>query len=217
MEWLLAHCSALLAANTPVMTSLLFAGIVGSFAHCSIMCAPMTASQMLQLKSQGQNQRLMGLFHAGRISVYAGLGVVASLMATVLFSGQLEPFRHILLFLAGGLFIASALRPRQTHQCGKASCCNTNHTQPFAIALKGMAMGLMPCGMVLAALMLAATLPPLQAMMGMALFGLGTVPILQLAGMSTLALMRRHPQSTALASRGLMGASGLMLCALALN
>jgi sulfite exporter TauE/SafE len=75
-----------------------------------------------------------------------------------------------------------------------------------------MMMGFMPCGMVLAALMLASTTGSAAlAATGMALFALATVPVLQLTGSGLARLGRLRP---AFAGRGMMAANGLFLCAL---
>jgi len=225
LEAILAACNAWLGAGDYVFASLLMAGLVGSLIHCSVMCSPLVAAQMLELHEKSRPQRLMGAYHLGRISTYAGLGIVSVMLGQWLFGGMINAFAHVMLMLAGCVFIFSALMPRKTHH----DCCATKEgrlqrvlaklNKPAAIMYaRGVAMGFMPCGMVLAALLLTATLPtPWHAAFGMALFGLATSPILHVTGIGALRLNRYFPQATRVAGRGVMAVNGLLLCAISTN
>lgn len=80
----------------------------------------------------------------------------------------------------------------------------------------GVMLGFLPCGLVYAALMMAATSgSPLAGAAGMALFALGTVPALVIAAAGGRALHRWKPQLIQPLGRGLMALSGLMLIILA--
>lgn len=126
--------------------------------------------------------------------------------------------------MAGVMFVISALRPRQTHACcshslqGLLRWISGLHQPRLIYTLRGMLMGFMPCGLLIAALLLAATLPnALHAALGMALFGLATVPVLQLAGLGALRLSKNYPQATRIAGRSAMTINGLLLCALGMQ
>lgn len=221
MEWFLADCAAALKGNMPVFLSLGIAGLLGSLSHCSMMCSPLVAAQMLDIKNRKQSQLLMLFYHLGRLTTYAVLGAVAVLAAGWLFSARNLQLTHGMMLLAGVIFIISAITPRQTHPCSRRML-NQQLEQvasPRAVYfLRGVLMGFMPCGMVVAALMLTTTLTsPLQAATGMALFGLGTTPILQLTGAGALRLSHYYPHSTQLAGRGAMALNGLFLCAIGMN
>lgn len=90
-----------------------------------------------------------------------------------------------MLVLAGLMFVTSSVSGHALSACRVSA--RTNY-------LRGALMGFMPCGLIYAALMMAATLRhPVLGMLAMMLFVLGTVPALLLAG-SGAALMRRQWQ-----------------------
>ncbi len=193
--------------------SVLIAGLIGSATHCSVMCGPMAAANMLALREARKPQSTIVYYHAGRISTYIMLGVIAVTASRFVFSGTLERYTHLLLLLAGALFISSALMPRKTHKCTKmASASRSDH---FAYFSRGAAMGLMPCGMTYAVLLSVPTLEHApQAALIMLVFGLSTTPMLQLAGFGALTFNRTFPTLFAGASRSLMALNGLFLCGL---
>ena len=79
-------------------------------------------------------------------------------------------------------------------------------------------MGFMPCGLVVAALMLSAAQGNVTlGALGMALFGAATLPILSLAGAGARRLYQSHPRTARLASRGTLALNGALLCAIGLN
>jgi len=141
-------------------------------------------------------------YHAGRIWTYGLLGLLAGAIgdrleigATML--GWQRPFA----FLAGSLVLAAGLAafgwlPKLALgklTLGKlsldlpASCAAAIGRYPWLNALArgrqplllGAVMGLIPCGLVYAVLIVAATLPnPWQSALAMIVFGAGTVPAL---------------------------------------
>jgi sulfite exporter TauE/SafE len=213
METLLSQCSALIFGHMPLIASVLVAGLVGSATHCSVMCAPMAAANMLSLREHRKPQSTMLYYHAGRIGTYVALGITATLASRWVFSGALERYTHILLVLAGIMFIASALMPRKTHKCTQSTSATRSDT--FSYLARGAAMGFMPCGMIYAVLLSVATLGNApQAALVMFVFGLSTAPMLQLAGFGALKFNRTFPTLTARASRSVMALNGLFLCVL---
>ncbi len=224
MEWFLADCSALLKGNMPVLLSLFLAGLLGSISHCSVMCSPLVATQMLDIQHRKQSQWLMLLYHLGRISTYAALGMLAATAGHWLFAGEMAPFSRLLILLAGAVFIVSAIRPHQTHQCCSKQTSNLLihidklSSPALAYYMRGMLMGFMPCGMIVAALLLVATMDTqFGAALGMALFGLATIPVMQLTGYGSLFLKKHYPNFTTKAGRSVMACNGFLLCGIGLN
>jgi sulfite exporter TauE/SafE len=92
----------------------------------------------------------------------------------------------MMMVLAGGLFLLSAIAPNR-HRLLSFS--------PQNGFMRGVLMSFMPCGLIYAALMMAATLThPLAGMVAMALFVLGTIPALLVAsgGAAMLAVKWQH-------------------------
>ena len=173
----------------------------------------MAAANMLALREERKPQNTMIYYHMGRIGTYIALGVAATLASRFVFSGTLERYTHVLLLLAGALFITSALMPRKTHKCTQNA--STTRRDTFSYFSRGAAMGLMPCGMIYAVLLSIATLNSApQAVIIMLAFGLSTTPMLQLAGFGALKFNRTFPTLTARASRSVMALNGLFLCGL---
>ena len=204
------------------MTALL-AGLVGSLSHCSVMCAPIVAAQMVALRTNKHPQYAMGYYHAGRISTYVGMGVAALYLSTWVFSGALQHYANILLIIAGMGFVVSAAKPSRTHHCTPSLPWVQRMLAPIRSAnvvhfLRGVLMGFMPCGMTLAMLILVATAPNAAvAASAMLLFGVATTPILHFVGLGSLQLSKRHPEFSSRAGRSVMALNGLFLCGLGLN
>ncbi|MCI5050225.1 MAG: sulfite exporter TauE/SafE family protein [Rickettsiales bacterium] len=224
MEWFLADCSAFFKGNTPVLLSLFLAGLIGSASHCSVMCSPLVAAQMLDIKKRKQSQSLMAFYHAGRLSTYMALGILVVAVSQFAFSSQMVTLSHIMMVCAGIIFVISAMKPRKTHACSAKTMpawfAYVQTALPAALVyyLRGVLMGFMPCGMVIAALMMVATMPNMiTAAIGMVLFGLATVPLMQLAGLGALSLSRYFPTITNNTGRAVMACNGLFLCSVGLN
>lgn len=212
MELLLADCQAFVASSHGVWLSVLLAGFMASITHCSLMCAPMVAAQLLTQDAHGSRQMIR--YHAGRITTYMLLGGAAALASAALFSALGQELIHLMLLLAGGMFIYSALKPAHTHK----NCHATHRVQRFPLYLRGMLMGLMPCGMIVAALlMVSATASPLEAVLAMGVFGLATSPMLQLAGATMARIGQRISTRATLLGRALLIINGFWLSALGLN
>lgn len=227
MESLLAQCGLYATGNGSVFASVLAAGLVGSLTHCSTMCGPIVAAQMALLESApGEvSFHLLLWYHAGRIATYALLGAVAAAGSGWVFGSDWFPaVSGAMLLVAGGLFIASAIRPRSVHacRCGQRSALAASIARRMPLAarlyLKGMLMGFMPCGLLLAALLLVATTQ--QAAVGvlaMLVFGLSTLPVLQGVGYGAHRASLRWRTATAVLGRGVMTINGLVLCGLGMN
>jgi len=183
--------------------SLLLAGLAGSL-HCIGMCGPILAafSQVFAGARPEHEARfaLLGdfvFYHAGRIWTYGLLGIVVGLAGHGLrASGAMAGLQRgtslafaVAIILSGlvlGGIVPSPKLERVIGACGAGklrgrSWFATLVRTPGATArlLLGALLGLLPCGLVYTALVLASTLPsPAQAALGMIVFGLGTVPSL---------------------------------------
>ena len=176
----------------PLLWSSLVLGAAGSL-HCFGMCGPlvMAASGIVR---QHPNRTILSLLHQlGRVTTYTILGLTAgSLGRTFILVGWQQPLTIIL----GALVIASVLLPKLNRLwtpaqtgLGKVSLRFSRILRQRSLAPHfglGMAHGLLPCGLVYVALAAAATTGhPLLGAGFMALFGLGTVPVLILTSTLT--------------------------------
>ncbi len=206
LEFLAALC---LSPTSPwsgaTAPSLLFmAGLVGGVAHCAPMCGAFVLGQVGDRLSQLPAVKLCELqrvktaallpYHAGRITTYAALGAFAASIGGWL--GDLSWFGHLrsALLLVGALaFLAAALGALGASPGGlglRLPAAAQGALLRLAAAARawggfplGLALGLIPCGMVYAALAVAAAAhDPYGGAVAMAAFGLGTVPSLVMVG-----------------------------------
>ncbi len=224
MEALLAQCSVFLGQNFPPLLGLFLAGLVGSMVHCSVMCAPLAAAQMLDIEARKRSQSLMVFYHAGRLTSYAFLGVAAFLATRFFFSGQMVAVMRGMMMAAGIVFLVSALLPKKTHQCCPSRLQKMQRridgfsSLRLVYLLRGLMMGFMPCGMIVAAFLIVATFDHgWQAALGMVLFGVGTLPALHSIGFGALWLGRQRPSMAAGFGRVALGLNGIWLCAIGAN
>jgi uncharacterized protein len=192
-----AHCAALLPATPAAgLAGLFLLGAAGSTVHCSAMCGPLVAGQVAERLTTVPATRLCeahrlrhGLllpYHAGRLTTYASLGAIAG-ASGLAFVGWLAPARQILLLLAALFLLAAAwVRLAPGGAAGAWSWVRRlNRTRPVGAYLFGLAMGLLPCGLLYAALVGACALAtPIQGAAGMLAFGAGTTPMLAIIGIA---------------------------------
>jgi sulfite exporter TauE/SafE len=188
------------------MLTALLLGIAGSI-HCVGMCGPLALALPLDARTKRRVLGQMAVYHAGRVLTYAALGVLFGLLGQGL---VLAGVQKIVALAAGGFMIAmafvawrfeqlvvglpgfGALTGRVKRGMGRVL---REHPRgaPFSL---GLLNGLLPCGMVYAALAGAiAAGGALQGAAFMALFGLGTLPLMLAAttvGRSFSQLLRRH-------------------------
>ncbi len=233
-------CGLAFASNGNIILTLFMGALVGSVTHCVGMCGPFviaqsaTRLQNVPPSHSSEWQRLRGAallpYHAGRLTTYTALGVAA---ATLLQPASQQPwfggFAAMALLLAGALFLLQALR-----QLGVAlpllrptALSLPSWAQPalqrlFAAPvgwrgyLLGVALGFLPCGLVYAALLaVAAKAEPLTALLGMAAFALGTMPMLILTGLGGHYVTARWPRLMRYGGGAIMGANALVLWMLA--
>jgi sulfite exporter TauE/SafE len=223
------------AASMPLglPAALLLAGLGGSLVHCVGMCGPFVLGQVMASveqpgdRSYGEWKRLTGAllapYHLGRFTTYTALGGLAGGATAVLAS--VESFSWlsaILLMAAAGLLAAQALgmavsatSPAIDLVARLAGPLSASRTRLARYAL-GAVLGLLPCGLVYAALAAAAgTGSFLSGGVAMACFALGTVPALVAVGWGGL-MMRRHLRTIARwVSPPLLAGNALLMLALA--
>ena len=164
-------------------------GLAGS-AHCAGMCGPLVLTVSGWVDPHRSRLPPMLAYHAGRILIYLVLSVAAGLAGHALSYGGLGRGVSIgagvlLLVVAAGS--GSRLLPKRTwmfwsllltRACVAANRSTRTHRVGGQL-LAGAVNGLLPCGLVYAAAIAAAGLGSLPgAVIFMAGFGLGTVPVL---------------------------------------
>lgn len=171
--------------NTLTYTMALLMGFTGSL-HCAGMCGPIVWVMPFQVFSGVKKALALGLYHLGRISVYAMLAAILHSFRS-LFNPQIQQYISIilgaLLLVIGILtFIpnhtaklklpwAELVKKQLGHVIGRPGL--------GMITLAGVLNGLLPCGLVymaLSASLTSATAP--QAVAMMYVFGIGTLPML---------------------------------------
>ncbi|MDX2095194.1 MAG: sulfite exporter TauE/SafE family protein [Alphaproteobacteria bacterium] len=211
MEALLAHCTAAFSQHGGLFAVFFLGGLMGGFTHCLAMCGPMVAGQSAcagGCRKPAQNASQF-TYHLGRLTTYGALGFAAALFARQIAAWPFWPLlSSAMLVLAGLMFLASSLPASQPR-----SLCSVSARSNY---LRGTLMGFMPCGLIYAALMMAATLAnPLAGMLAMWLFTLGTVPALLLASGSAALLSRKWQQTTQTIGRAMMAVNGVTLLVMA--
>ena len=168
----------------------LVAGLVGS-PHCLGMCGAFAAAAG-RPAAGGRRARLVvlgarsgaWLWHAGRLSTYATLGILAGAVGAVLPGPRWVPAAlsaTLLLWFAASL--AGVVPAAGARVPGLARVSGRVARQDGLVwrYLFGAATGVLPCGLVYAGLSLAvAAATPLEGALVMLAFGLGTVPALAL-------------------------------------
>lgn len=202
----LAHCKAIAIGHGPLLLSMFLAGLVGSASHCAPMCGPFVLAQTGETMARlpvgsGELRRLSGAallpYHAGRAITYILLAVLLSLPLQLMARlPELRWIPAIALLLGALLFVLLGARGlRGSLESGLWSGAGIGarlgqmarplFAKPWGwrgVSL-GMVLGFLPCGLLYAAIgAAAATSDPVAAAMSMAVFTLGTFPILWLVG-----------------------------------
>lgn len=189
----------------------LLGGMTGGFTHCIGMCGPFVACDRMchgsGCKTSARLSAATGLpYHLGRMLTYGALGFAAGLLSRQVAAYSWWPrVAALMLALAGFLFILSFFR-------------TLTHTRPapkltFA---RGALLGFLPCGLLYAALMMAATLAdPLLSMLAMWIFALGTVPALLIASLGADFITRKWQHGLETLGRAMMAFNGLSLLVIA--
>jgi sulfite exporter TauE/SafE len=178
------------------------AGVLGS-AHCIGMCGGFALTIGSATSVFRENLLRQTIYSSGRIFTYTWLGICAAYggMRLMQLSGALP---GLLAVLAGVFLIYQGLVTvgviRKKGVTGQASCLagsifgswmrGSRRTQVF---LAGLATGFLPCGLLYGMLANAASTTNLATGgMTMAVFGLGTAPVMMLTGFSGSLLSASH-------------------------
>lgn len=214
-----------MASHTSLYATLLLSGFLGSLGHCLGMCGPLVMILGLQLGTNGWRSALPRqlLYHAARITVYALLGGIIGAVGSILGVGsQLSLVGGVLGLVLGLLVITLGLgylgwRPAMLRE-GSAGWLNRAMSQALqkgglrSVVLLGALNGLLPCCLVYAALLSAAsTGGALAGAQAMLFFGLGTVPALVVVGLGAGIISVRARQVLTRAAGVLMVLVGLQL------
>lgn len=179
--------------------AMLLAGLLGSLGHCAGMCGPLVILVGLRLPEQGVRALpLFGLYHLGRLLVYALLGALAGAAASVLglglavrhASGWISLSLGLALVLLGIAYASGGTAPVPQAAAALVGrsisrLLRSRHSWSprLAMLVLGALNGLLPCGLVYASLLIAAASgSPATAALGMFLFGFATLPVLLVLG-----------------------------------
>jgi sulfite exporter TauE/SafE len=194
--------------NAGMYGTLLISGLLGSLGHCLGMCGPLMVMVGLQLRS-GRPAALLAhlLYHGARIAVYAVLGAIIGSIGSLLGVGSrlshaagiasLVLGAGVILFGLGYLgWLPLGRLDAHSGWLDKAMGRAVRQGGLFGIVLLGALNGLLPCGLVYSALLMAATAGgPVPGAVGMALFGVGTLPPLLVVGLGAGAIGVRLRQA----------------------
>ncbi len=177
-------------------------GMTTSLGHCIGMCGPLVSTFSL---AQGKNDSrfrallpAMLVYHLGRINSYAMIGLIFGLLATAArHSGPSSNIRAWLFLVSGMLMFLMGMGLRgwlPTTRLVESSRLGRFTAEKFmglvgtrSMAgryMLGVANGFLPCGPVYAMAAAALASPtPLHGAGTMAMFGLGTIPVLVAIGL----------------------------------
>jgi sulfite exporter TauE/SafE len=195
-------------------------GLTGSL-HCVGMCGPLIWSTDFGSSARKQ---LFGqwVYHMSRVAMYAGLGLVFGLIGQTLVVAGLQKvlsiaggFLLVSFALFGGL-IETWLSKRTSglvHRLVESGYRYIRGAHDiFRWFILGLLNGIVPCGLVYAALAGAiATGSAVQGALFMVLFGLGTWPLLFAAGFSGQGLKKMLRGRVGLVRQAVLLISGLLL------
>lgn len=187
---------------------LFVAGLLGS-SHCLGMCGGFALTVGSHAKTWADNALRQSLYTCGRLFTYAFLGAIAGYCGSRLTNQipALISLPAILSVLAGTILIYQGLLAAgwlpKSGVAGRTSCLAGSFFTSFLVGprwlqvfLAGLLTGLLPCGLLYGMVALAAsTHAMLTGMAVMVVFGLGTAPLMILAGLggSLMRLSWRKP------------------------
>jgi len=175
-----------------MLLSALVFGLLGSF-HCIGMCGPIAFMLPVDRTNNFKKISQIFLYHLGRIFSYSLIGLLFGLLGK---SFNLFGFQQQLSIIVGVLMIAVILIPNKTFnkynfskplfkiisKVKSALGKELKKKSPDTFLTIGFLNGFLPCGLVYMALFGAlATGDALQGSLYMALFGMGTIPLMTTA------------------------------------
>lgn len=206
-----------------LLTTSLLMGLAGSL-HCAGMCGPIVMIMPFGQAGSGRRALSVSLYHTGRILTYTAMGVLIFMLKAVMRPEWQQYFSIIsgvALLVMGLLSFTGSLNIKlpwtQFVQKRWSQLLSSPGRAAFFAA--GILNGLLPCGLVYMALSVAVTVSTwTEAATQMAVFGLGTVPMLiaiTILGQKINLFKRRNIQRmipvTMIALSGLLMLRGLNL------
>lgn len=164
-------------------------GVISSL-HCIGMCGPIAMMLPVDRNNEAKKIFQMFLYHFGRITAYAVLGLLFGIMGKGLF---LAGWQQEMSIIAGILMIAIALVPEKIfskynfskpvyHLISKVkTSLGTQFRKRSykALYITGLLNGFLPCGLVYAALFGALAMQSIPlGILYMILYGAGTIPLM---------------------------------------
>ncbi len=172
----------------------LIIGVAGS-AHCAGMCGPLCLALPLQHNKTSSRVWKLSVYQVGRVLTYSMIGLLIGSLGTVF---SLSGFTRWFSIILGGLLSLAAIgyffqnrfpSPAFMHrffsaiQTGIAGLLKRGDRYPV-VFMTGVLNGFLPCGMVYLALVYGLSFGnPLHTMGFMAMFGLGTVPVMMISSL----------------------------------
>lgn len=226
----LSNCFVVVSSTNALPLTLFIAGFVGGFTHCVPMCGCFLFSQTGEFKKVSQG--LLLPYHLGRITTYVLIGL---LFASVLNIAYLfMPIRNAiiapLLFVAGVFFMvnvftklkrvfpwADGLRIKPIEKIVSRHIGQLSRdATPLKRYFLGLILGLIPCGLTLAAYLAAASAPNLyMTFLSMLAFGFGTMFALVMSTVTYASFSRKYPEKMHKITNFITVLSGLWLFAMA--
>ncbi len=212
----------------PILLPALLLGFAGSL-HCVGMCGPLLLALPLDAAAKWVVVRQMLVYHSGRILTYATIGLLFGLLGKGL---AVAGFQQIVSIVAGVFMLFMAVMAWRFErlvtalpgfgafsQAVKNGIGRMMRNKPngslFSI---GLLNGLLPCGMVYAALAGAiASTDMWGGGLFMAVFGMGTLPLLLLVSVLGRSFSVSIRQKISFAQPILLGLVGLLLLQRGLN
>lgn len=197
-------CGSVPEVNAVVLTAwaAFGIGVTTSLGHCIGMCGPLISTFSL---AQGRTDRRLAnlapallLYHLGRVNSYALIGLVFGLLAAAAQAALPTAEVRGWLFLVSGLLmmflglgllgLVRTTRLLESSRLGRFAAERfmelVGTRSMVGRYLLGVANGFLPCGPVYAIAAAALTAPtPLHGAGTMAMFGLGTIPVLLAVGL----------------------------------
>lgn len=187
-------------------------GLTGSL-HCAGMCGVLAYQA-------GRSVNTAAMYHAGRLATYMLMGLLAGWLSQFMtFTGWLGWFSVILgLFVVLMLVFRSAAKwltarfNRGLFVVQKNIGLLLKRKNIYASLGVGALNGLLPCGLVYSAVVIALVQPGIgQSMAVMLLFGLGTVPALLMVNWFAGNIMKSLPVSVQQLQNAMLAVTGFLL------
>lgn len=202
-------------------------GVAGS-AHCAAMCGPLVMLAGARRFPPGASSTAGWVgralrYHGGRVLVYGALGALAGAAGG---AAARAGFGRALAMIAGVALLVQAGAALPRVSAGRLAGWLAGSVARLVAAVAawlrrrgvqgsfalGALNGLLPCGLVYAAMTAAAGLGSLPQAVGFMLaFGLGTAPVLVLVGLASGAITARVPVRIRRAAPAVLAIVGLLL------